>query len=341
VADDDAVGRSLLRPVPGIGRIDRAAIVIAIGLVALVALPPFAQAIGQPFLVNLTTRIAIYAIAAVSLDLILGFGGMVSFGHAAWFGLGGYVVAVAAFHAGDGSTFLGLPGSELALVSWPAAIAVAALAALVVGALSLRTSGIHFIMITLAFAQMLYYVVVAIKAYGGDDGLAMARRSVLPGLDVRSPVSFYYLCLACLVAWTLLCNRVVHSRFGLVLQGIRQSERRMLALGYPVYRYKLIAFVIAACGAALAGVLWANSARFVSPDMLSWMKSGEFLVIVILGGSGTLYGPILGAAMLLGLEHALARYTEHWMLILGPTLVLFVLFARRGLYGVVAGERIR
>lgn len=328
----------LARPAePARRALDRRAVVIALGLLLLLALPPLAKAIGQPFLINLATRVVIYAIAAVSLDLILGFGAMVSFGHAAWFGLGGYVVAIAAFHAGEGSTFLGVPGSDAALVAWPVAIVVTGLAALAIGALSLRTSGIHFIMITLAFAQMLFYLFVAVKTYGGDDGLSMARRNAVPGLDLRDATLFYYLCLACLVAWLALCRRVVDSRFGFVLQGIKQSERRMAALGYPVYRYKLVAFVLAACGAALAGVLWANSARFVSPDMLSWVKSGEFLIMVILGGSGTLYGPVLGAAVLLGLEHVLAAWTEHWMIVLGPLLVVFVLFAKRGLFGVLTG----
>lgn len=329
----------LPRVVPGANgkRFDRRVLVIIAGALALISLPPFAHAIDQPFLVNLFTRIAIYAIAAVSLDLILGFGGMVSFGHAAWFGLGGYVVAIAAFHANDGSSFLGLPGSNAALIVWPLAIAIAALAALAIGALSLRTSGIHFIMITLAFAQMLFWLFVSVKTYGGDDGLALARRNALPLVDLRNATVFYYLCLACLAAWLALCQRIVDSRFGRVLAGIKQSERRMLALGYPVFRFKLVAFVIAASGAALAGVLWANSARFASPEMMAWAKSGEFMIMVILGGMGTLYGAVIGACVLLGLEHVLAAYTEHWMLVLGPLLVVFVLFAKRGLFGVLAG----
>ena len=319
--------------------LDRRAWVLLAGFLLLAAVPPIAAAIGQPFLTNTFTRFVIYAIAAVSLDLILGFGGMVSFGHAAWFGLGGYVVAIAAFHAQEGSTLLGWGGSNEALVTWPLAIAVAALVALPIGALSLRTTGIHFIMITLAFAQMLFYLFVSLKFYGGDDGLAMARRNVLPGIDLRQATTFYYVCLGCLVLWAGLCHRIVNSRFGLVLQGCRQSERRMAALGYPVYRYKLVAFVVAAAGAALAGALWANSARFVSPDMLAWIKSGELMIMVILGGLGTLHGAVLGAAVLLGLEQLLAGYTEHWMLILGPLLVAFVLFARHGLFGLLTGAR--
>jgi len=319
--------------------LDRRAWVLLAGFLLLAAVPPIAAAIDQPFLTNTFTRFVIYAIAAVSLDLILGFGGMVSFGHAAWFGLGGYVVAIAAFHAQDGSTLLGWAGSNDALVTWPLAIAVAALVALPIGALSLRTTGIHFIMITLAFAQMLFYLFVSLKFYGGDDGLAMARRNLLPGIDLRQATTFYYVCLGCLVLWAGLCHRIVNSRFGLVLQGCRQSERRMAALGYPVYRYKLVAFVVAAAGAALAGALWANSARFVSPDMLAWIKSGELMIMVILGGLGTLHGAVLGAAVLLGLEQLLAGYTEHWMLILGPLLVAFVLFARHGLFGLLTGAR--
>ena len=319
--------------------LDRRAWVLLAGFLLLAAVPPIAAAIGQPFLTNTFTRFVIYAIAAVSLDLILGFGGMVSFGHAAWFGLGGYVVAIAAFHAQEGSTLLGWAGSNDALVTWPLAIAVAALVALPIGALSLRTTGIHFIMITLAFAQMLFYLFVSLKVYGGDDGLAMARRNLLPGIDLRQATTFYYVCLGCLALWTGLCHRIVNSRFGLVLQGCRQSERRMAALGYPVYRYKLVAFVVAAAGAALAGALWANSARFVSPDMLAWIKSGELMIMVILGGLGTLHGAVLGAAVLLGLEQLLAGYTEHWMLILGPLLVAFVLFARHGLFGLLTGAR--
>ena len=327
------------RSTPSHGARLRRAFVLGGVLLLLALLPPIVNALGQPFLVTLFTRFLVYAIAAVSLDVIMGFGGMVSFGHAAWFGIGGYVVAIAAFHAQDGTTFLGLPGTNAALVAWPLAMLAAAAVALPIGALSLRTTGIHFIMITLAFAQMIFWLFVSVKAYGGDDGLSMARRNVLPGLDLRDAPTFYWTCLALLVAWTALVRRLVGSRFGLALQGIRQSERRMVALGFPVFRYKLAAFVIAAAGAALAGALWANSARFVSPDMMSWVKSGELMVMVILGGIGTLYGPIVGAAALLGLEHVLAQHTEHWMLYLGPLLVLVVLFARRGLWGGLGGPR--
>jgi branched-chain amino acid transport system permease protein len=282
----------------------------------------------QPFWISAATRILIFALAAVSLDLIVGFGGMVSFGHAAYFALGGYTVGV-----------LAQSGLHSAPLAWLAAIVVAGLFAAVVGALSLRTSGISFIMITLAFAQMVFFALIAIKAWGGNDGLPIAARSVLPGIDLRDPTVFYFVCLALLVGFVAVAARLADSRFGIVLRGARQSERRLLALGFPTFRYKLVAFVIAGAGAGLAGALWAEYARFVSVDMASWTRSGEFLVMVILGGLGTLAGALYGAAALLGLESLFSGFTEHWMLPLGAVLLLVVLFAKRGLYGWIAGAR--
>ena len=275
---------------------------------------------------NAVTRILIYALVAVSLDLIVGYGGMVSFGHAAYFAVGGYTVAVLAQN-----------GVHAALIAWPVAILAAAALAAVVGALSLRTSGIFFIMITLAFAQMVFFALIAVKAWGGSDGLPLDARGVLPGLDLRDPNVLYAVCLVLLVAFVAVSAQLVESRFGIVLRGARRSERRLLALGFPTFRYKLVAFVIAGAGAGLAGALWAEYARFVSPDMASWSRSGEFLVMVIHGGIGTLAGAVYGAAALLGLESLLAGFTEHWMLPLGVVLLAIVLFAKRGLYGWLAG----
>jgi branched-chain amino acid transport system permease protein len=292
-----------------------------------VALPFAAAALHQPFWVNACTRILIYALVAVSLDLIVGYGGMVSFGHAAYFAVGGYTVGVLAQN-----------GVDAALIAWPAAILAAAALAAVVGALSLRTSGIFFIMITLAFAQMVFFALVAVKAWGGNDGLPLGARSVLPGVDLRDPNVLYAVCLVLLVAFVVASAQLVESRFGIVLRGARRSERRLLALGFPTFRYKLVAFVIAGAGAGLAGALWAEYARFVSPDMASWSRSGEFLVMVILGGLGTLAGAVYGAAVLLGLESLLSGFTEHWMLFLGLILLVIVLFAKRGLYGWLAGS---
>lgn len=307
---------------------------------ALAALPPVAEALDESFLIGLFTRIFIFALAAASLDLILGFGGMVSFGHSAYFGAGAYVVGILSFHAGGGESPVwpfSLPALESALTVWPLAVAVAALLALLVGAVCLRTSGMYFIMITLAFAQMLYYFSVSLEVYGGDDGLSIARRNRLPVLGLEDEAVFYYVCLLILAVFLLMGRRLVHSRFGMVLQGCKENEQRMLALGFPVYRYKLAGFVLAGAVAGLAGALMANYMGFVSPGLMHWTVSGEIMVMVILGGMGTLVGPVLGAAALLLLEEILSAFMEHWMIILGPTLVLVVLFARRGILGWLQG----
>lgn len=304
------------------------------GLLVLAALPALFFAIGQPFLVNVTTRILIWAIATASLDLILGFGGMVSFGHAAFMGLGGYTVGVLAVQLDKGTKLFGIfPGTEALLVSVPAAILVAALGALVIGALSLRTVGVQFIMITLAFAQMVFFLFVSIRAYGGEDGMNMPTRNTLPLIDLGDNTVFYYFCVALLVAFLALCRRIVGSQFGMVLQGIRENERRMAALGHATYGYKLAAFVTAGAGAGLAGGLLANLDRFVSPDFLHWTKSGDLLIMAVIGGTGTLYGSVLGAAMFIGLQTALSPITDHWMFVLGPILILVAMFADRGLLG--------
>ena len=307
----------------------------AILLLLLAALVPLvAPMLGSPATVALATRIAIYAIAASSLNLLLGGGGLISFGHAAYYGLGGYVVGILYAHYASGEPFLGIvPGSNDLLVTLPLAILVGGLGALVIGALSLRTAGVQFIMITLAFAQMLFFLFVSLKPYGGDDGLALRRLAPVLGMNLRDPATLYWLCLGLLAAWLFVMDRVARSRFGRVLAGIRQGERRMAAIGVRTYPYKLVAFVIAGMGAAMAGALMVTQARFVSPDMMHWTKSGELMVMVILGGLGTLVGPALGAAVLVTMEYTLSGLTEHWQFIEGPILVLIVLFARGGLMG--------
>jgi branched-chain amino acid transport system permease protein len=316
----------------------REVFILVLGIAIFATLPLIARATGETAAISLATRILIYALAAVSLDLILGVGGMASFGHAAYFGLGGYTVGILYSHFSSGEPLFGvIPGTDRAEIAWVAAIFVSALGALIFGALSLRTTGLHFIMITLAFAQMLYFFFVSLKIYGGDDGLILRRRNALGDLDMRDATVFYYICFACLAVFLVLCQRLVNSRFGRMIQGIRQNPRRMAALGADGYRYRLVCFVIAGAGAGLAGALLANHARFVSPDMMHWTKSGELMIMVILGGAGTLFGPVLGAALLLGLETALTSLTEHWMFVLGPVLVLIVLFARRGLWGFLTG----
>jgi branched-chain amino acid transport system permease protein len=289
------------------------------------------------FYIGLFSRILIYALAAVSLDLILGYGGMVSFGHAAFFGAGAYVVGILAFHGIEGSAVINWPfvimGTDNALISWSVAAVASAGLAFVIGAISLRTSGVYFIMITLAFAQMMYFFFTSLEFYGGDDGLSLFTRSRLGHMDLSNDAAFYYTCLGLLIGFLLFSRRLVNSRFGMVIRGCKENERRMGALGFPTYRYKLVCFVIAGAGAGLAGALMANQTEFVSPSLLHWTVSGDILVMVILGGVGTLVGPVFGATVFLLLEEFLSRYTEHWMLFLGPILIFVVLFARRGLYG--------
>src|SRR5690606_33395442 len=308
-----------------------------VGLAVLV--PTLLNAIGQSFLIGSATRIVVYAIAAMSLNLILGYGGMVSFGQAAFFGIGAYVTGILSFHLFEGTEFLGLiAGTNSALVSWTASIIISALFALVIGALSLRTSGVYFIMITLAFAQMLFFLFVSLERYGGDDGFMMFDgRSRLPWLDLDRNATFFHVCLAILLACLAGMHLLVHSRFGRVLHGCRVNEARMRALGCPTYRYKLAAFVLAGAIAGLAGALQANLTEFVSPDTLHWTRSGDLLVIVILGGIGTLFGPVAGAAIFLLLEEflpvlfrdlGLGLLQEHWRIVFGPLLILMVLFAR-------------
>ena len=316
----------------------RRKIALGVILALLAGLPAIAAALGKPDLVTLGTQVAIYAIAAISLDLLIGVAGLSSFGHAAFFGLGGYTVGILAFHAAEGDLFLGLvPGVTEAAIVWPAAVVVAGGAALAIGALSLRTTGVSFIMITLAFAEMFFFLFVSLKTYGGDDGLGFRRRSALPFINPRDDVAFYYVCLALMAGFLLLCGRIVRSRFGRALHGIRQNERRMAAIGMATYPVKLAAFTLAGAGAGLAGALHANLLRFVSPDMLHWTMSGDFMIMVVLGGAGTLFGPVLGAAAMVCLQSWLAQWTEHWMIVMGPILVAVILFTRRGLWGLIGG----
>jgi branched-chain amino acid transport system permease protein len=278
----------------------------------------------EPFYTRLASRILVYAICAASLDLVLGIGGMVSFGHAAFLGIGAYTVGILSFH-----------GVTSAWAVWPVAAVVAAGAALVVGAISLRTSGVYFIMITLAFAQMIFYFFASLEVYGGDDGMTIwARNSVAPLPDIEGPSAFYYVILAILSVFLFLGRRMVASRFGLAL---RENERRMRSLGYPTYRYKLSCFVISGAVAGLSGALLANLTLYVSPAMMHWTRSGEILVMVILGGIGTLIGPVVGAIAFLLAEEILSSITEHWMILMGPLLIALVLFGEGGIVKWIQG----
>jgi branched-chain amino acid transport system permease protein len=305
------------------------AVVVILLLLALVLLPVYVELTGSRFLLTLFTRIVILALAAVSLNLILGYGGMMSFGHAAYLGIGGYSVGILAFE-----------GVTSGFVQWPVALLVSALFALVIGALSLRTRGVYFIMITLAFAQMAYYIVAGLARYGGDDGLTIEKRSqFFPPLNLSNKVQFYYLCLALLFASIYLVWRIVNSRFGLAVQGARSNDTRMRAIGFPTYRYKLTCFVIAGTLCGLSGALLANHTDFVSPAMMYWTRSGDLIIMVVLGGMGSTFGPLFGAVALLVLEEVLSGITEYWQIILGPLLLLVVLFARGGIDGLLGKMR--
>jgi branched-chain amino acid transport system permease protein len=292
-------------------------------MVALLVIP----LLGEPFYTRLLSRIMIYAIVAMSLDLLLGYGGMVSLGHAAFFGVGVYTVGILAHH-----------GVTEALLSWPVAVCAATLVSLAIGVVSLRTAGAYFIMITLAFAQMLYYLSNTLKAYGGSDGMRMASRNSFAGiLPLNRQEVFYYLVLTLTLLIFLLCRRVVRSRFGMAIGGIRENEQRMRSLGYATFRYKLVCFAFSAALAGLAGALMANQTLYVTPSFLHWTQSGHILVMVILGGMGTLIGPMLGALALLLAEEVLSGFTKHWMIFLGPFLIAMVLFGKSGLYGWLSG----
>jgi branched-chain amino acid transport system permease protein len=320
-------------------------VVVAVLLFFLAALPIYASVTGNLFLVTLFTRIIILAVAATSLNLILGYGGMVSFGHAVYLGIGGYAVGIFAYE-----------GVTSGFVQWPLAVIVCALFALVVGALSLRTRGVYFIMITLAFAQLAYYFGVGLDRYGADDGLSIRQRSGFAGLvDLSNRMQFYYLCFILLIAAIYLTCHLVNSRFGMVLQGSRSNDRRMRAIGFPTFRYRLTGFVISGAICGLAGALLANHTGFISPATMHWTRSGDLIVMVVLGGMASSFGPLFGAVVLLTLEEALpimiralatplfgdvaVRMAEYWPIVLGPLFLLVVLFARGGIDGLLAGMR--
>ena len=289
----------------------------------LVALPPVTLALGQGFYIDLVRRIMIFAIVAVSLNLILGYGGMVSFGHAAYLGVGGYAVAIFAFY-----------GVSNGFLQWGVAIGASAVVALAIGAVSIRTSGVYFIMITLAFTQMLYYLGISIEEYGGDDGIRVKMRSEFPLIDLGDGLQFYYVVLVLMLGAVYLTHRIVNSRFGMVLRASKSNEARSRSIGFSPYPYRLAAFVIAGAMGGLAGALLVNQVNFLTPDYMHWTRSGEIMFMVILGGMATSAGPVLGAFVLLLLEDLLSHWTEHWQVILGPLLVLSVLFFKRGLAGV-------
>ena len=301
-----------------------------LGLVLLLAFPLVAPILNLDFYVSFVRRVLIFALAATSLNFILGYGGMVALGHAAFFGAGAYVVAI-----------LSVQGVSQALIAWPAAMVVAGALAFVIGLISLRTRGVYFIMITIAFAQMVFYLFISLRQYGGEDGISLASPTLFPGLSLADDRTFYYVVLVIVLACVWWLNRLIQARFGQALQGIRENESRMEALGYPVFRIKLLAFVIAGVLAGLAGALLASHNQFVSPSLMHWTASANLIIMVIVGGIGLRYGGLVGAAVLLWLEEVLRLYTDYWHLPLGVLLLVIVLFAPRGLAGMFKKGAVR
>jgi branched-chain amino acid transport system permease protein len=294
-----------------------------LSVLALLALPPFVLYIGQPFYLDLVRRIMILAIAAISMNLILGYGGLISFGHAAYLGVGAYAVGI-----------LGFYGFTSGWLHLAVAVAASALVAAAIGAVSIRTSGIYFIMITLAFSQMLYYLGISIEEFGGDDGMRIKVQSQFPLVDLANPVVFYYVALGLMLLAVYVVFRIVNSRFGMTLRAAKSNEARARAIGFSPYPCRLAAFVIAGAMCGLAGALYANHTRYITPDLGSWQQSGDLMFMVILGGIASTAGPVLGTFALLVVEEILKGWTEHWQVVLGPLLVLSVIFFRRGLAGI-------
>ncbi|MEZ2742906.1 branched-chain amino acid ABC transporter permease [Paenalcaligenes hominis] len=296
----------------------RLGIFLVLGL--LIAFPLVAPSFGFEFYVSFVRRILIFALAASALNLVLGYGGLVALGHAAFFGAGAYVVGIMAD-----------AGIYAAWVVWPVAMALAALLACITGAISLRTKGVYFIMITLAFAQMIYYLFISLRQYGGEDGMNLYDYSSLPGLDLSNDVQFYYVVLAIVVVAFLVFKQLMESRFGHALRGAKENPSRMQALGYPVYGIQLMAYTLSGALMGLAGALLANHNLFVSPSLMHWTQSADLIIMVLVGGMGLMFGGVAGATVLLVLEEVLRNWTEFWHLPLGVLLLIVVFAAPQGL----------
>jgi len=308
-------------------------------LALLAAIPLWAYVSDEPFTITLSTKVAILALAGVGLNFALGLGGLVSLGHAMFFGIGGYAMGILASHAQSYTPIYDglfvLEGTKSMVVIWLVAVLAGATAALVIGALSLRTTGVYFIMITLAFGQMFYYFTISWPAYGGEDGLSIYMRNGFPGLNTLDPIQFFILCYGVLLVVLYLFWRLEQAPFGLVLKASRQNPLRVTTVGLGVYRIQLIAFVMSGAVTALAGALFADLNRFVSPSMFSWQTSGEIMIFVILGGIARLCGPVIGAAVFILLEQILGDLSQFWHIYLGVLLLLVVLFAKGGLTGLI------
>ena len=311
---------------------------------ALPAVAVAALVMDEPFTITLATRAAILALAAVGLNLALGLGGLVSLGHAVFFGLGGYAMGILASH---GQSYVPLfdgwiliEGTKSMPIIWLVAVLSSAVVALIIGLLSLRTSGVYFIMITLAFGQMFYYFSISWPAYGGEDGLSIYVRNSFPGLNTLDPIQFFGLVFAVLAGVLWMMSRIAKSAFGLALSAARQNATRVETVGLVPMRLRLVAFVISGAVTGLAGALFADLNRFVSPTMFSWQMSGEFIIFIVLGGIGRLFGPVAGACLFVVLEHSLSGISDFWLIYVGAILLLVVLFARGGLIGSLAGREV-
>jgi branched-chain amino acid transport system permease protein len=313
-------------------------------LTILGTVPLVLFSLGYDYL-SLATKLVCLALAAASLNLILGYGGMVSFGHAVFIGIGAYSVGIPAYHSIYGE--LDWLASSNGLFHILLAGCFSGLFALITGAISLRTKGIHFIMITLAFSQMMFYFFVSLETYGGDDGLTLDERSQLPLINLDNPVHMFLLSFVILVIALFVLNRIVNSRFGMVLRGAKDNEERMRAIGYNTFAYRLTAYVIAGVMGGIAGALLANSEAFIFPEMIDWTRSGELIFMVLLGSAGTIIGPIVGAAVFIGVEEFLPVLMNSvypgsgvfWHLPFGIALIISVLFARKGLVSLLLGRK--
>lgn len=318
--------------------------ILATSIAGLAVLPTIANQFGDLFLVTVISRVMIYAIAAISLDLIVGYGALVSFGHAAFIGLGAYTAGILSFHFAEAGPLFEQPfifeGSNNLISILFISLIVSSVMALITGTISLRTKGIHFIMITLAFAQMLYFLFISLDFYGGEDGLIMLSRNEFLNLDLNDDSQFYYLVLALLALSVFLTRRLVNSQFGRVLRGCKFNATRMQTLGFNTFWYQLTAYIFSACLGGIAGVLLANQSEFVDPGLFHWHLSGELLVMVILGGMGSIYGAVIGAFVYLLIEQTLSAYTEHWQFYLGPFLIIVVLYTPHGIYGLLTKRRV-
>jgi len=316
----------------------------AVALAALAIVPLWAHFSGEPFTITLATRAVVLALAAVGLNIALGLGGLVSLGHAVFFGIGGYAMGILAHHAQTYTPVMEWPfvieGTKSMPVIWLVAVVLSSIAAFFIGLLSLRTSGVYFIMITLAFGQMFFFFAISWSAYGGEDGLSIYVRNGFPGLNTLVPIQFYGLCFVILAVVMLFAAGIQRSPFGLALNAARQVPDRVETVGLNPVRLRLVAFVLSGAITGLAGALFADLNRFVSPTMFSWQMSGELIIFIILGGLGRLYGPVVGAVAFVALEHILGDLSDYWHIYLGILLLLVVLFARGGIIGMLLGREV-